>query len=69
MILKLANRKVDNLDVRVFDPSTGIALAPDTVIDTDTLPFLKHTHYMQAYRDGDMVEVQPTDFTNKKVKE
>ncbi len=57
MKLTPANRQIDGIEIKVFDPDTGRALARDAVIDLDTLPTTKQQHYLRILADGDLVEV------------
>lgn len=69
MKLTPANKTIDGIEIRVFDPDTGRALEPDAVIDMDALPTTKKQHYLRIMVEGDLVEVQPEVKHSQLVKE
>lgn len=59
MLVTPANKLIDGMEIKVFDPDAGKALARDAVIDLDAIPYTKRQHYLRIVADGDLVEVKP----------
>lgn len=59
MLVTPANKLIDGMEIKVFDPDTGKALARDAIIDMDAIPYTKRQHYFRILADGDLVEIRP----------
>jgi len=59
MLVKPANKLIDGMEIKVFDPETGAAFPRDAVLDLDLYPYAKKQHFLRIVADGDLVEVQP----------
>lgn len=59
MLVTPANRTINGIEIRVFDPDTGAAFPRDAIINLDLYPYAKQQHFLRIVADGDLVEVQP----------
>jgi hypothetical protein len=57
MRVTLANKLIDGMETRVFDPETGVAFPRDAIIDLDLYPYAKQQHFLRIVADGDLIEV------------